>query len=205
MADLKRDMVQCVNTRGSLNLTKSKLYTVLKISSNGTCYTVENDVGDAIAYLKTRFEIVQTEEQEQGILQVNGSYCSKWGFHVSSLDAIHFRKIADCLSYKEPVAFIDVVPDKSNAGANPEFFIVIHDSIMNKVYSCRGGKKLEDRLYDLIEATPMPTDSDTLVGAIEGNNVKARILKLVKKIKDAPYKKGCSFNGQVTVVMPVIK
>lgn len=127
-------------------------------------------------------------------------HMDKWGFKVASVGAIDFDKIGSLLSYKEPICF--VTAKTTDQGKDNEFFLLIHDTLLEKAYFCKGGRKLIDRLNELAPDTGQFYKDTYSVRGIEGDNVKARIVKIVKEIKKAPYKKKYRYHADVEVTLP---
>jgi hypothetical protein len=187
--------VRCIDSSKTLYLTVGKQYPILTEKEGE--YYITNDGNNRIWYKADRFEKIHNEKEKSKVMSGD-----KWNFHITSAVGIDFNKISKCLSYKNPVAFIDAQPGRKEQ--DPVYFCMIHDSIFQKAEACKGGDKLLCRIDDLVSNYSIVVDNESLVGEIEGDNVKARILKIVKSIKDAPYRKKARFNAEVTVVLPAV-
>lgn len=148
---------------------------------------------DGIVRLDQVTEVLPMETTEtQGEESMN-----EWTFGISSVSQINFELIAKSLTYSKPIALVDATPVRCEA---PEMFAVVHMSVYEKATRCKGGlySKLEELMDNCV------TLDTAVIIKLKDPQDKRRLVDLITKVKQAPYKKKWKYNAEVTVVLPKV-
>jgi hypothetical protein len=162
----------------------------------GLKYDVLNDFGVVTTIHESNALVVseiQGKPKQERSKMAKTSYKGKkdnssWTFEITSLEAIDFDMIAETLSYKHPVAFVE---------AGGKSYALVHDSIGAKALHCKG----KPSLIGCHEADAWYVGFATVYVVMEPCTRKA-IIDYCKAVKGARWKKAHQCKCTVTVTQP---
>lgn len=170
--------------------------------------------GKILGYYPERLKIIGKTNKEEKTMSNN-----KWSFSICSSTMIDFQKVAECLSYSNPIAFVTVKPRK--AGVVDELYILIHESLVEKANNCAdtAAKSELDRLIQqrcisyISPASCSILKAPTIVKVPQNGgdpyktadiSMKAQVQKLAKRIKMSPFRQAVRFSADVEVLLPKV-
>ena len=121
----------------------------------------------------------------------------QWQFEISSEDTINYSLIGADLSYKNPIAFVDLVPI---CGGHTVHRLVIDSSILTKMHKAKGYKSFIKKLDQYAEFRAFCDGFE--VYDLFDERFKSRVVKLMSAIKAAPYRRQYKLRATAQVSIP---